>query len=354
MRAGEFADIVGSALTSIPKTIHDPFISKDDHRHVMVAMEEGPTGYAETTMFEAAIAGRLGRRFALGTSSGTAALHLAMLAVGVKPNSVVVMPTLNFVAAAAAARYCGATPFFADHGPHVQHIVTNQVSAIVYTHLLGMPDIDISRVPKYPIRIPIIEDAAEALGSSIAGKPCGSFGDVSILSFNNNKIVTTGGGGMLLTDDQKIYEKAKHLATTAKIPSQRFYWHDDVGFNYRMPNICAAMGLGQIARLDLTLLDKRDLAHRYAKAFAGVDGYRFMVEEDGTRSNYWLNAVVAAGREYRDRALDEMAAAGLPARAMFTPMHLMKPYARFPHSDDMRRAEGLADTVVCLPSGSGL
>lgn len=348
--ASSIVDIVRSVIGDAkPKTIHDPYIMPEDIRRVFDTLQRSPVGYAAILDFENAVALRCQRRYALAVCSGTAALHLAMLSVGVKVGGMVAMPTLNFVASAAMARQCGAVIYF--HANRVMPVGAG-FAARIQVQLLGYPE-EPSRFEKM-FDVPVIEDAAEALGSQIDGKACGSFGDVSIISFNNNKIVTTGGGGMLLTDDHGIYERAKHLATTARAPGDE-YWHDQVGFNYRMPNHCAALGFGQVARLDLVLSYKRSLTGRYRKAFAGTRFTFFDVERGSP--NFWINAVTCPTSQDARAALMDLKAAGIPSRPMFTPLHMLPPYVRYvPRAadPDLVAVRETAARMVLLPSGAGL
>lgn len=207
----------------------------------------------------------------------------------------------------------------------------------VRVDLLGMPETN--------IHYTAIEDAAEALGSKAGDEACGSFGAISILSFNNNKIVTTGGGGMVLTDDEGLATRIRHLATTAKKPSPWFFEHDAVGFNYRMPNICAALGLGQMRRLEETVARKRALHERYRNALP----VPMWEEPPGCRANFWLNAITVKDRDATLRALTEV---GISCRALFTPLHLQEPYRDCPRDEDLSAAEELFAHTVCLPSGA--
>jgi perosamine synthetase len=203
--------------------------------------------------------------------------------------------------------------------------------------------------------IPVVEDAAESLGSQYRGRATGSFGLVSALSFNGNKIITTGGGGAILTDDEGLGTLAKHLTTTAKTPHKWAYFHDQVGWNYRMPNLNAALGCAQLERLDGFLARKRGLAERYRSAFAGIEGVRFFTEPAGSLSNYWLNALVfdADSAGERERVLEATHAAGLltrPAWALMTKLPMFADCPRMP----MPVAEELEACILNIPSGAGL
>lgn len=372
---GAVRSVVGDRTVRLHEPDILPLSMKDVHN---VTIDDA-VGYKYIAELEADLAARCRRRYAIVVSSGTAALHLALLAAGVKPGDEVIVPAMTFVAAANAVTYCGAAPMIADvnhdglsgqyaDAPLLGYLMDsipyegsrwasngNRIAAIVVVHLLGVPcDIRAAAEMAKGYGIPLIEDAAEALGSTTGGHPCGSFGDVSIMSFNNNKIVTSGGGGAVLTDDAEIADRVRHLASTAKQPSPFFYEHDAVGFNYRMPNLCAALALGQLRRLASLVELKRALALRYARAFDKIDGVSFMFDPFGSSSNCWLNAISV---EYgaRDAVLFALENAGIPCRALFTPLHRQTPYADAPRITGRgATSEFLFDRIVCLPSGPNL
>lgn len=373
---------VRSVIGVSPVKHHAPDITQDDIASVDLCTVDDPVGYTRVRNLETKLARICQRSQAIAVSSGTAALHLALLAVGVKPGDEVIVPAMTFIAAANAVTYCGAFPVIADvnhdglaarfagdpisgylaashigltRGSRHSQVTGRRIAAIVAVDLLGMP-CDLPKIAALAkgYGIPLIEDAAEALGSSLAGQPCGSFGDVSIISFNNNKIVTGGGGGAVLTDDAAIADRVRHLASTAKTPSQFFYEHDAVGFNYRMPNISAALAIGQLRRLPALVERKRTLALRYARAFDGMDGVTFQCELGDTRSNYWLNAIGVSGMG-RDAVMFALEHVGIPCRALFTPLHRQAPYADAPRiSGACVSSERLFESIVCLPSGPNL
>jgi perosamine synthetase len=202
-------------------------------------------------------------------------------------------------------------------------------------------------------RLPIVEDAAEALGSLYGERPVGGFGRLAALSFNGNKIVTTGGGGAIATDDADLAAAARHLTTTAKRPHPWHFDHDQIGFNYRMPNLNAALGCAQLDQLDTFIEAKRRLADRYVQALDGLDGIAVVREPPGTRSIYWLNAALLSDAGARDCVLAEAHAEGLLARPFWTPMHRLAIYRDCPRAS-LATAEALAARTVCLPSGAAL
>lgn len=321
--------------------LHRPFIGQEDADMVRDTILHDPVGYEMIEHFETELARVCGVNHAVAVSSGTAALHLALLVLGVGPGDTVSMPTMTFVAAAAATRYCGAVPAFdVKAGPG-----TN-IKARIGVHLLGRPDPEAMADDT----VPVIEDAAEALGSTLFNRPCGSLGTIGILSFNNNKIVTTGGGGAVLTNDPDVAARVRHLATTAKIPGPFHYAHDAVGFNYRMGNINAAMGYGQLCRLPQILEAKREIAEAYASAFGGMMPNLPLASV--MTENHWLNSIVLENDIQRDMVLQVLRQNGIAARALFTPIHLQAPYRDcLRDTRAAQAAEQRYQTTVCLPSG---
>lgn len=320
--------------------------------------------------FEEAIAARCGRAHAVALSSGTAALHLALLQVGAGPGTAVVVPTLTFAATANAAAYTGAEPVFVDCDPESGNLDPGlleqalaalrdegvRVAAVVPVDLLGRCA-DYTRLGPVCERfgVPLISDAAEGLGASHAGRPAGSFGETAALSFNGNKIMTTSGGGMLLTDDASIAARARYLSTQARQPAVH-YEHTEIGYNYRLSNVLAALGLAQLERLDEMIGRRRQLRERYADLFAGVPGTRIFQRSGDEADNCWLTAVLVdpaeAGWSAEDLrvALDE---ADIESRPLWKPMHRQPVFAGARSFLD-GSADRLFDTGLTLPSGSAL
>jgi perosamine synthetase len=203
--------------------------------------------------------------------------------------------------------------------------------------------------------LPVVEDATESLGSLYDGKPCGGLSRVGVLSFNGNKIVTTGGGGAIVTNDGELAQRARHLTTTAKLPHPWAFEHDAIGWNYRLPNLNAALGLAQIEQLAEFVAAKRDLASRYADVFAGVSGVTFVKEPAGTMSNYWLNALLLDDDSgaARDAALAATHVAGLLTRPVWTPMHQLEIFRECPRGD-LTATESIARRLINLPSSAAL
>ncbi len=325
--------------------------------------------------FEEDIAQYTGAQFAIAVSSGTAALHTALHAVGVVRNDEVITSPLTFVATCNAISYCGARPVFVDVDLDTlslspkslaqfldQHaelqtdgLCWNRSSgkvirACVPVHNLGHPARakEIAAVcERY--NIAVIEDAAESLGSLSDEQHTGRVGLIGILSFNGNKIITTGGGGALITDDAVLARRLKHLTTTAKQPHPWLFRHDEIGFNYRLPNLNAALGVAQMAQLDDFVAKKRKLAKYYATWLDQWPQATIVSEPTGARSNYWLNAMLLQDCETRDSFLCRTNEQGIMTRPMWTPMHTLPMYQNCQRSS-LDNAELIENTLVNIPS----
>jgi perosamine synthetase len=376
---------VTSALGTTNKFIplHEPEFSGHEWKYVKDCIDTGwvSTAGSYVDQFETALTEFTGAKFAIATSSGTAALHLALILAGVKSGDEVIVPALSFVATANAVHYCNAIPHFIDIAedtlgldlirleeyldkisemtPDGARNKTSgrRIAAIVPMHTFGHPvDLDKLITICQKFELPLVEDAAESLGSTYKGKHCGTFGQVSALSFNGNKVVTTGGGGAVLTNDEEIAKRAKHLSTTAKLPHKWEYIHDQVGYNYRMPNINAALGCAQLEQLPNWIVEKRALASKYAEAFEGISGLEFVKEPEDSESNYWLNAIVldAVAVENRNAILEVLNSANYMSRPAWMLLHKLKPYAESPCMADTAIAERIGNALINLPSSPKL
>jgi len=347
-----------------------PDVGPLEEEAVLRAVRSGwvaPTG-PEVTAFENEVASRVGVGHAVALSSGTSALHLAMIGVGVRPGDVVVVPTMTFVASANAVTYTGATPYFVDvleEDGNLDPELLDQalrelraqgrpVGAVMAVDLLGKT-CDLTAIGKVCAEhdVPLLEDAAESLGAGHAGRPAGSWGRAAALSFNGNKVMTTSGGGMLLSDDQALADHARFLSTQAREPVAH-YEHRLVGYNYRLSNVLAALGRAQLQRLDAMIGRRREIRAAYAAAVADVPGVRVFGAADDGEANCWLTALVLdpgaapADAATLAAALEE---ADVEARALWKPMHLQPVYADAPGLVT-GVAERLFRTGVTLPSGS--
>ncbi len=362
--------------------LHEPLIAGREWDYIKDCLDSGWVSSVGRYVdrFEDMLAGTCGVKHAVATMNGTAALHLALVLAGVKAGDEVLMPSLTFIATANAATYCGAVPHFLDcderslcidpaklaayleeiaetSGDGVCNIKTGRrLAALVPMHTFGHPaDMDALIEIAERWNIVLIEDAAESLGSTYKGKPAGSLGDLAALSFNGNKIITTGGGGAILTNDTAMADKAKHLSTTAKIPHKWSFDHDQVGYNYRLPNINAAMGCAQLEQLPGFVAAKRSLARRYQEQFTDIAGMRIFAGPEETESNYWLNTLLLEqpDRWFQDEILEVTNSSGFMTRLIWKPMHRLPMYSDCPRMD-LDTTEELADRIICLPSSAVL
>lgn len=323
--------------------------------------------------FEGAMAARIGVAGAVALSSGTAALQLALLQAGAAPGRVVLVPSLTFAATANAVCYTAAEPVFVDSrgadgnvdGELLLAAVAElrdagtDIAAVVSVDLFGRAADYTSLQPALEQwGIPLVEDAAEALGATHDGRPAGSFGQSAAFSFNGNKIVTTSGGGMLLSNDLDLLSRVRYLASQARQP-QPWYEHTEVGFNYRMSNVLAALGLGQLSRLDEMIARRRAIRERYFAAFQDLDGVSFLGRRwdgDDAEDNCWLTCVVIDPERHPvgpDQIVARLDAQGIEARHLWKPMHL-QPLYRHARMFDTGVSARLFARGLALPSGSGL
>lgn len=315
--------------------------------------------------FESLFASIHGQDDAVSTNTGTAALHLALLVLGVGPGDEVLVPALTFAASANVIRYVGATPVFVDVDPDSYTIdpvaaraaLTPRTRAVVVVHLYGHPA-DMAAIGSLARAhdLAVVEDATESLGSRYRGTLCGTLGDLGCFSFNGNKVITTGGGGMVLAGDPERLQRVRHLSLQARVPGTREYLHDDIGFNYTLSNLQAAVGLAQLERLDELVAHRRILARRYAGGLAGTAGLRFCTEAPGCESNYWLMSVLvdeAVHGRSRTELIRALGDAAIEARPFFTPLPLLGPYAGA-SGGPWPVAERLHDQGVSIPSSANL
>ena len=288
--------------------------------------------------FEKKFAAFCGTKYAISCSNGTVSLHLIMLGLGIGPGDEVIMPTLTYIATANAVRYCGATPVFVDSledtfnmdPSKIEAKITPHTKAIMPVHLYGL-SCDMDPIMKIADKygIPVIEDAAEAHGAEYHGKKVGSFGLASSFSFFGNKIITCGEGGMVVTNDETLYKRMKLLKGQAVSPEKR-YWHVDVGYNYRMTNMQAALGLAQLENIEWHLAERKRVAQLYQHFLGEYKKHILMQKEpDGCKHVYWMNNVIlqTIADKSRDQVMAEMEAYNIEMRPLFYPMHIMPPYA---------------------------
>ena len=349
-----------------------PDIGELEERYVLAALRSGwvaPVG-PDLDAFEWEVAHRAGVGHAVATNCGTAALHLALLSWRVGAGEVVIVPTLTFAATANAVVYTGATPYFVDCDPATGNLdpglldeavralraAGRPVRAAMPVDLLGKCA-NYEQIEKVAEQhcLPLLCDAAESLGAAHAGRPAGSFGQASALSFNGNKVLTTSGGGMLLTNDGALAARARYLATQAREPVAH-YEHTELGYNYRLSNVLAALGRAQLCRLAEMIGRRRLIRDSYRELFAGQPGVRILGGEDDAGDNCWLTAIVvdpeAAGWSAAQLAV-ALNAQNIETRPLWKPMHLQPLYARAERMVT-GAAERLFSTSVVLPSGSAL
>lgn len=362
--------------TTGPVPLHEPRFVGNERSYLLNTLDStfvssvGP--YVDR--FEQALQAYTGATRAVATVNGTAALHIALRLAGVKPGDLVVTQPLTFIATCNAITYCGAHPAFVDVDRHTlslspsalatwldeeaertddnscRHKTTGKtIRAVLPMHTFGHPaDLNGLLAVCDNWNLPLVEDAAESLGSLYYGRHTGTFGLLSALSFNGNKIITTGGGGMVLTQNESLGAQAKHLTTTARLPYGFEFVHDEIGYNYRLPNLNAALGCAQMEKLEEFVAAKRRLAEQYAGFFSGGD-FCFVQEREGTRSNYWLNAVLCPDRTARDELLTKTNQSGIMTRPVWQLMSRSAPYGTS-LADSLPNAEWLEDRLVNLPS----
>lgn len=362
--------------------LHEPSFKGNEWAYVKECIDTGWVSSVGSFVdrFECELAETTGAKYAVVVSNGTSGLQVALQVSGVETGDEVIVPALSFVATANAVRHCGAHPHFADSdaatlgmdaaaladylptvverrgGASVNRYTGRRIAAIVPMHTFGHPA-DVPTLLRVANRygITVVEDAAESLGSLIDGRHTGTYGLCAMLSFNGNKIVTTGGGGAIITDDARLAKRAKHLTTTAKLPHKWAFFHDEVGYNYRMPNLNAALGCAQLEQLAGFVAAKRELATRYANAFADVPGVALFLERTGTRANYWLQTLILdrSVAEQRDAILARTNDSGQMTRPAWELLTQLPMYAACP-TMPTPIARDLASRIVNLPSSPQL
>lgn len=358
--------------------LHEPRLVGNEKKYLIQCLD---TNFVSSVgpfvkLFEEETARYTGSKNAVVIVNGTEALHLSLKIAGVGSGDEVITQPLTFIATLNAIVYTGATPVFVDvdlatmglsptslfefldefaeireDGVCYNKSTQRKISACVPMHTFGHPariDEIITICNRY--RIPVIEDAAESLGSLFKGQHTGTFGKLGILSFNGNKIITTGGGGMILTNDDELSRLAKHLSTQAKVPHPWEFYHDMIGFNYRMPNINAAIGVAQLENLDRFVESKRNLAKQY-QGFCKKEGLNFFTEPENSRSNYWLNAIILDSLETRNQFLEKSNANGIMTRPLWTSA-LKLPMFQNHFSYSLKNTHWLEDRIVNIPSSA--
>lgn len=365
-----------------PVSLHEPEFAGNEWQYLKECLDSTFVSSVGKFVdrFESELAAFTGAKHAIAVSNGTAALHVALQLAGVERNDEVIVPALTFIATANAVSYCGAIPHFVDsdtttlgldplalrewlrqHSELRNGLCLNRQSgrvirALVPMHVFGHPcNLDELEAVAHDYHLALVEDAAESLGSLWQGLHTGTVGKLGTLSFNGNKTITTGGGGAILTNDATLAKQAKHLTTTAKLPHAWEYTHDMIGYNYRMPNLNAALGCAQLERLPGLIANKRELFQRYSRAFSKVQGVRLFAEPDACRSNYWLQTLLLdqAHASERDAILSATNAMGVMTRPVWTLLSQLAPYRDCPRAP-LPVAESLAARIINIPSSAAL
>lgn len=358
-----------------PVALHRPVFEGNERQFLLDCIESNFVSSVglKVAEFEHQVAAFAGTRFAVATVNGTAALHTSLILAGVNQGDEVISQALTFIATCNAISYVGAKPIFVDVDKHtlgmspdslrlwleanalrkggrvINRNTGARIAACVPMHTFGLP-LRIAEIASVceEFGIPLIEDAAESLGSYIGSRHTGTFGQLATLSFNGNKIITTGGGGMILTDNEELASRAKHLTTTAKVPDPWEFFHDEVGYNYRLPNLNAALGCAQMEKLTTMLAIKAEVADRY-RQFCTTNDLQFVDAPAGTTPNFWLNAITLEDRSARDAFLATSNAAGVMTRPIWRLMNELPMYQDC-QNDGLENSRWLADRVVNLPS----
>lgn len=373
---GVFRSVLPSSTR--PVALHEPLFAGNEWAYVRECLDSGWVSSVGKYVdrFEGMLSDYTGVRRAVAVVNGTAALHICLKLAGVGPDEEVLVPALTFVATANAVTYCGAVPHFADSeektlGMDPEKLSTylaestelrqgvcynrktgRRIRAAVPMHTFGHPvDLDPLAEVCRRFNLRMIEDAAESIGSLYKGRHTGTWGFLSVLSFNGNKTLTTGGGGAILTNDELLADRIKHITTTAKVPHPWEYRHDVIGYNYRMPNINAALGCAQLEQLPDFIRRKRAFAEEYRKAFTAMKGLRFFTEPDFARSNYWLNAILLDRKNsgLLGSILEATNSRGIMTRPAWTLMHRLPMFKDCPRMD-LSAAEDLEKRLINIPS----
>jgi perosamine synthetase len=377
---------VTAAIQSVvglgPVALHEPNFDGNESLYLKECLD---STYVSSVgkfvdQFEVELANFTGAKYAVSLVNGTAALHIALKLAGVQTGDEVLLPALTFVATANAIAYCDAVPHFVDSeestlgidgaklreylldntsqasGKCVNKNTGRIISALIPMHTFGHPsDLETLLSIANDFNIALVEDAAESLGSYYGAQHTGTFGLLGTLSFNGNKTITTGGGGAILTNNLDLARHAKHLTTTAKMRHAWEFRHDEIGYNYRMPNLNAALGCAQLERLPSKLAAKRNLFDRYQSAFVDVQGVELFIQPDNCQSNYWLQTLLLDENQSknRDLVLEATNAAGIMTRPVWVLLNELTPFKDSPFAD-LTTAQSLSGRIINIPSSPNL
>jgi len=380
--ADEIVVAIRSVVGAGPVALHEPSFNGNEWLYLKECLDSTFVSSVGKFVdrFEDDLAKFTGAKHAVAVVNGTAALHIALKLAGVQADDEVLVPALTFIATTNAVTYCNATPHFVDSevstlgvdaaklrdylmshteqrsGQCFNRATGQVIRALVPMHTFGHPvDLDGLLSIAHDFNITLVEDAAESLGSYYQGQHTGTFGLLGTLSFNGNKTITTGGGGAILTNDSALARHAKHLTTTAKLPHAWEYRHDEIGYNYRLPNLNAALGCAQLEQLPAMLAAKKALFARYQSAFAQVTGVKLMTEPAQCQSNYWFQTLLldAEDTSQRDAVLKASNDVGYMTRPAWILMHELAPFKGCPYMD-LTTAQSLTQRLLNIPSSSGL
>ena len=363
--------------------LHEPDIGKEEYNFVEKSINSTfVSSFGKfNNQFEKKIREITKSKYVCVTNSGTSSLHLSLLALNINLQSEIFVPAISFIASANSIKYVNAIPHFLDielenlgidpiklenrikkiakkkNGKLINKITGREISAIMPVHTFGHPckiDKIIKIAKKYNLKI--IEDAAEGLGSYYNKKHVGTFGDLGVISFNGNKIITTGGGGVVITNNKKLYEKVKHLSSTAKVFHKYEFIHDQVGFNYRMNNLNSSFGVGQIIKIRKFINNKRNLFKKYNENFRKIEGCKIFKEPKGAKSNYWLQTLFVKNLKSlneRNKIIEYLISKNINVRPVWKLTSKLKPYKNCP-ADNLENAKEMERTAISLPSSSFL
>ena len=380
--AQEIVQAISSVVGHGPVALHEPRFNGNEWLYLKECLDSTFVSSVGKFVdrFEDELAAFTGAKKAVAVVNGTAALHVALKLAGVETGDEVILPALTFIATANAVSYCGATPHFVDSeertlgmdaialreyllatteirdGQCINRPTGRVIRAMVPMHTFGHPvNIESLLGVAHDFHLQMIEDAAESLGSTVGGRHTGTFGLMGTLSFNGNKTITTGGGGAILTNDLALGARIKHITTTAKLPHRWNFVHDEIGYNYRLPNLNAALGCAQLEQMPDLLFDKRRLFNKYRSAFADIMGIKLLVEPTGSCSNYWLQTLLLDETivQQRDSILSATNDAGFMTRPVWTLMHHLPIYRNNPRAS-LVIAESLEKRIINIPSSYGL
>jgi len=380
--ASDIVRTLRSVVGTNPIALHEPTFQGNEWLYLKECLDSTYVSSVGKFVdrFEDDLSKYTGAKYAISVVNGTAALQIALRLAGVKAGDEVLIPALTFIATANAVTYCNATPHFIDSEEQTLGVDSDRLReylngntsqqsghcinkntgkilrAIVPMHTFGHPsDIDSLISISQDFNIALVEDAAESLGSYYKGQHTGTFGLLGTLSFNGNKTITTGGGGAILTNNADLAHHAKHLTKTAKLPHAWEFRHDEIGYNYRMPNINAALGCAQLEQLPGKLESKRNLFKKYQQAFADIEGIRLFSEPKNCHSNYWLQTLLLDENlsKERDSVLDATNSAGITTRPAWVLLNELEPFKACP-SANLTTAKSLVRRIINIPSSPGL